>query len=147
MALLKKTFQLYGQPYDSILFNYINGTRYPIPSEWDLLKSIASTLPCNVQSVYRGTDLYSIVCANIDEVIEFKDRLYSWTTKHKVAKNIIGNEGDILVMNDTINVTGIDLRSVNTMQADVLLMPARYVVVDIHQQQDQSVKTMLVRQV
>ena len=75
MAVFKKRFIHYGFPYDDLLFDYINGNRYPTTKEYDSLISIIH--PLNVRELYRGTDYEPIVEASVGNVLDYSNRCYS----------------------------------------------------------------------
>lgn len=130
MAVLKRKFTLYGQPYDEILFNYINGTKYPDNEEWKLMHNIISAIKCVSRDkyktvlpckLYRGTDYDVIANADVGQVLDFTNRFYSWSDKYNVAKEVAGDNGTILIIEG--DVEGIDLRKVNNIQSEILIPP------------------------
>lgn len=83
-----KKFQLYGTPYDSILFDYIEGTRVPSKDQTKLLKTIYHPLNADIQWIYRATDYEPLKRMKVGDYIEF-DRFYSWTSKYNVALSLV----------------------------------------------------------
>ena len=59
MALLRRRFKLYGEPYDQQLFDYINGTKYPTNEQWLVMNNIVTgTIPLNDKEY--GIDLRKV---------------------------------------------------------------------------------------
>lgn len=137
MAVLKKRFKLHGQPYDELLFNYINGTTYPNSDEWNLLNDVISDIKCFTRDkfkfivpckLYRGTDYDTIANASLGQVLDFTNRYYSWSDKYSVAKQVAGYNGTVLITEGDIQ--GIDLRRVNNLQSEILIPPTTFKVIN-----------------
>lgn len=140
MALLRKRFKLYGDPYDAYLFDYINGTKYPTAVQWNELSRFLSPIKCFSRDkrrlpegcvLYRATDYQPVVDAKIGDTIEF-NRFYSWTDRLKVARDIVESHGGGIVLRLlNFDGDGLDLRRVNAVQSEILLPPNVYMVAKI----------------
>jgi len=130
---------MYGLPYDEWLFNYINGTKYPSQSQWKEMEKLVKEVFCFTRSkvknkipcvLFRGTDYPPLLSVDVGDELDFTQRFYSWTDKYKVALDVIGVSGTILIL-ETTNVYGIDLRKINQVQGEILLPPDKFIVVKV----------------
>lgn len=140
MALLRRRFKLYGEPYDQQLFDYINGTKYPTNEQWLVMNNIVAELPPGRDKngikpliLYRGSDYPPLLDLTIGDTIKFEKRFYSWTDKLNVAKEVVDFNGVIFVWTIPLNDKeyGIDLRKVNQLQKEVLIPPISFYIIDI----------------
>jgi hypothetical protein len=71
-----------------------------------------------------------LLTVDVGDELDFTQRFYSWTDKYKVALDVIGVSGTILIL-ETTNVYGIDLRKINQVQGEILLPPDKFIVVKV----------------